>query len=389
MVKSRYEEKFDDLMEKQTSEFSSLLESIRTEYSALVMEYNNKLSQLEGEIESIKLNKEEILESLNSIEDSRLSVEEKKLAINEYHSQMFIDNSNGELCIKNDIDDTHSLAITVYNELVKYKETLLGYTKIKKRTIGEKEYSLLPENKRELTENVYYAIDEIKDEGVRGKITALEKEYKEKIEAETESQEERKKDTDIRTQELFDKINSLLPGATVAGLAEAFHRAKRGQVLSIFIWILIFSLSLAGMSYVIFYLFNSGLLVFSKTTTFEEAMSQAVKLISFEFPFIWGALFASKKIAQHTRVYEEYLHKWSIARTFEGFRTLIEQTQIEEQDKHIDALFSSFLNSISFNPSTTLDKNIGTDSPLECLANSVSKLTKRDKEKPQLKEAED
>ena len=118
-----------------------------------------------------------------------------------------------------------------------------------------------------------------------------------------------------RYVDLFNKIESLLPGATSIGLAESFHNQKKSYKESISQWKWIFVSALFGMFligigvYLYGWFFSSG-----EVLSLEQTISNLITRIPFYFPFIWLAIFSSKQYRQNKRLEQEYAHKRSFGK---------------------------------------------------------------------------
>ena len=99
-------------------------------------------------------------------------------------------------------------------------------------------------------------------------------------------------------------------------------------------------------------------------------------------PLIWLALFASKQHGQNKRLQEEYAHKETVTKTYVGHKRQIDKLEDSEaKDDLITKLASSTIESIEFNPSSTLERHTHKDDLpvselLSVLKSSIEKIGK-------------
>ena len=181
-----------------------------------------------------------------------------------------------------------------------------------------------------------------------------------------------------RHDELFRKIESLLPEATAVGISKAFADEKTShlrsmwtnQILSYLIIGVIFIVALIFYITSDFNIFSDGIIDYKKFFT------SFVRLLAMELPLCWLATLAAKKAHQHQRIYEEYAHKYTSAMTFVG---MSKETKINPNlygSDSIKMLNEGFRDAVFMNPSSTLDKKVDTENPLEKLSCLVKELGK-------------
>lgn len=156
---------------------------------------------------------------------------------------------------------------------------------------------------------------------------------------------------------LSTKIEALLPGATSAGLAKSYHDQKKSYKTPNILWSIVFIATMVGM-------------VWYAVTTVKDSESLGGAFMNilarapFFVPTIWLALFASKQQSQNRRLEQEYAHKESLAKSYEGYKREISKLP-ESSDKNeiMEKLVASLIDASSYNPSETLEKNSHNDSP--------------------------
>ncbi|WP_262695498.1 hypothetical protein [Kordiimonas aquimaris] len=190
----------------------------------------------------------------------------------------------------------------------------------------------------------------------------LKQEIYQRREELTEFDEEQK----LQYAALKDRIESLLPGATSAGLAKAYNDLKisfddpiknysrifYGAIAGIFIIALFFAVKSVGWFYIEFMDLN----------VLAELGSNLVLKLPLLVPLIWLAIFASTRRSESQRLQQEYAHKEALAESYQGFKQ-----QIEELGKEDTALMSQLIEStittITKNASETLDGRHGDKPP--------------------------
>ena len=133
-------------------------------------------------------------------------------------------------------------------------------------------------------------------------------------------------DTIKKTREdlnkLKGKIEELLPGATSAGLADAYKKQREDAEKGLLIWNKAFWAS-TGIFLVVFaiYFFLS----------FREGFSYVSVLRSLPLWVFSGffTFYSTQQISEYKRISNEYRHKESLASSYVGFEKLIEETEDE------------------------------------------------------------
>lgn len=159
------------------------------------------------------------------------------------------------------------------------------------------------------------------------------------------------------------KIETLLRGATSAGLAHAFDERRQKFQKPQNRWQIVFVSSLAA----IVFLTLSGLIQVSllgKVPTYDELVRLWLLRLPIAAALVWLALHSSREAALAKRLEEDYGYKSAIASCFEGFRK-----QMSEISKDIAAasplgkLCEDTLTTIASPPGRIYDKHKLTVSP--------------------------
>jgi hypothetical protein len=180
-----------------------------------------------------------------------------------------------------------------------------------------------------------------------------------------------------RQEQLFEKIEGLLKGASTVALAEAFHKHKESFNLSNIIWIITFILSIASMMTLSIIAFVSS----------KYNLSEMWKYTLGNLPFlggaIWLAIFSSRQRSQNIRLQQEYAFKEDIAKIYYGLKQEIEELGDSDLGQKLnEKILNIIVETISYNPSETLEsKNHGDKGPiLEALNSIVQMVNKKNEE---------
>lgn len=169
---------------------------------------------------------------------------------------------------------------------------------------------------------------------------------------------------------LQEQIESLLPGATSAGLATAYNNRRKkaesdAQFYSraFFIGIILLALSAAATITQSFTLWPFSWVLIS----FESAKEYFDKLLfklPLVIPVLWATLTVSKRRSEMHRLAEEYAHKEALAQSYEGFKKQISDLN-KDDSQLIQNLLEVILKAISLNAATTLEGRHGEKTPIQ------------------------
>lgn len=180
-----------------------------------------------------------------------------------------------------------------------------------------------------------------------------------------------KKKQESRYSALNQQIEDLLPGATSAGLAEAYHTLKKELAFPIKFYSGLFYLSIAALLYV-----GYSVVTGDQVTNWYDFLKAAAQKAPLVLPIVWFALFVSKRRSEVNRLHQEYSHKKAIASSYEGFKKQVQDLS-GESDELMKALLSESISAMAFNASTTLDKKHGDPTPLKEATEKLSELAKQ------------
>ena len=181
---------------------------------------------------------------------------------------------------------------------------------------------------------------------------------------------------------LFKKIEGLIPGATSAGLATAYKEMKDSFNEPINNWNKFFLGSVGVMFFVTFLSFvniTGGLsdftFSFANAEGIEKTFESLFNKLPIYAPLIWLAIFSSKRRSEAQRLQQEYAHKEALAKSYDSYKTQIEQLEKGDQEMLLKLIESS-INTIAYNASETLDGKHGDSTPLQETVKQVTDLHK-------------
>lgn len=294
------------------SKYAKEMEEIRNEFNELK-------SNLERVINSLNEKDERYEQLLNGEEEKYKEIKKSHDLIDEYRDELFADEG-----VKEDIEQLH-------NELKENNE----------------------KTKKILTD-----------------ITECRKSFEE----ECASNKEKLNEFSISFNENVNKIEELLPGATAAGLAEAYNIVITEQKKSRKHWTWIFSVSLLCIFALMCILLGFGIVSFQTTDSLQDTFIKLVRIASLEFPFVWMAMVSTRKINQLMALIEEYRYKWTTMRVYDGMNKAVKNMDVAETEENQEVLlFNQLLNAVKKNPTKRLE-NIKSDDVLSKTKDLICEL---------------
>lgn len=355
-----YQVHSSDVTESVNSAYLSYSETI----SSSLTEFQEKSNMILGVIEEHKL------QAASDAEASDVA----KQRIEQLEKRYFDDTE--EISVSTKISDLDTSIDTLFDKVQNYKSQLLdgdahneSISSEIQRAFDEAESSsdsiknLLREVEEKLVEfgNYHTRVfgkknDEGKYEGgLKNEITARE------AHLDTfKAQQETKYET------LNREIESLLPGATSAGLASAYYDLKvsfddainnytrlfYGSILALFLLAAISITQEVGFWFV----------KFVDVSDFTKLLPNILYKLPLLIPVLWLALFASKRRSESLRLQQEYAHKEALAKSYQNFKVQIEALDQEEPEL-MTKLLSAAIEAVAKNASDTLDKKHGDKTP--------------------------
>jgi ABC-type sugar transport system permease subunit len=293
--------------------------------------------------------------------------------IQKAYNQIFLTTNENSMNIINNIQTSYKNINNLYNELLQIKNSIVGYSKAIKgevlqpqpqpQSVKNNDAIIFDEN-----DKLYYKknivpipgmFDNIKTDLdlMKNRLDEYDKIFNDII-------VKNNKDLELLKQE----IKSLLPSAMATGLASSYEDARKEHRWNILIWSCLFIVSIFS----VFAIAHFMKISYPDLQPWQSSLYNILQLIPFEVPAVWLAILSAKKINQHSRLFEEYLHKWSMTRTFVGMQDAVEK--VSQESNLRETLYNETLKAYSKNPSQILDANASSDSPVE-LVRDMAKTT--------------
>ncbi|MBY6213025.1 hypothetical protein KUV95_15845 [Microbulbifer agarilyticus] len=206
---------------------------------------------------------------------------------------------------------------------------------------------------------------------------------KSELKARLDHLEKFKNQQEVKYKAINEEIESLLPGATSAGLASAYHELKTSFDEPIKNYSRLFYSSILFLMLVAFIsvIQEVGLWHFKFVDISDptKLLSNILYKIPLIVPTLWLTLFASKRRSETLRLQQEYAHKEALAKSYQSFKTQI--AELDQPDPELmNKLLNSAIDAVSKNASDTLDKKHGDKTPahegVDGLIKSIEKFKK-------------
>lgn len=170
------------------------------------------------------------------------------------------------------------------------------------------------------------------------------------------------KDQKVKHQAMHIQIESLLPGATSAGLASAYNKLKNSFDRPIFIYSVAFyiSLSLMLIGGLVMVTDTFGFSPFAwtmvKAGDWSEMLRTILTRVPIIAPVIWLAIFSATRRSQYERLQQEYAHKESLASSYQSYKMQLIDLKVDG-DQLQKELIAKSIDAIAYNASKSLDGN--------------------------------
>lgn len=344
--------------------------------SASFLEYNKIISSnLASFQEKASALLAEIGQNKNRAESYAADSEATKNKVKEIEKKYFDDSQEESLAAK-----INRLELAIEDssaKIQKYKRELLdgdsdsgSISSMIKRALDLSEAD--SQNIKELLADVKAKVDDFKDyhtvvfgsknneEGQQGGLKA-------EIAARKKNLDEFKEQQEQRYKALNEQIETLLPGATNAGLATAYYDLKVSFEKPIKSYSFLFYASIAFLALAALLSITQEVgwlyIKLVEIGDFKMLASSLLHKLPVILPILWLALFASKRRSEAQRLQQEYAHKEALSKSYQNFKTQIDELDQANPDLK-NKLLSSAIDAISKNASDTLDKKHGDKTPM-------------------------
>lgn len=198
--------------------------------------------------------------------------------------------------------------------------------------------------------------------------------------------EDFKAEQEDQYQILINKIDGLLPRATSAGLAGAYHDLKisfdkpiKWSARTFYFAITVLFVIAAATAVDTKVFLATGDFQLVDLSEFKNIMSSLALKLPLILPVVWLAVFAQRRRNEAQRLQQEYAHKEALAKSYESFKRQIDE--LGDEDKELSMkLLAAAIDAVAYNASVTLEGKHPKDLPTEELLNKAIELFKKEKE---------
>jgi predicted nucleic acid-binding Zn-ribbon protein len=309
------------------SDAKTALDDFTTNTNNAISEVNGIKTSLTNEINSVK-------ENIASLEEKETELQNKLDEVSNFYTSNFEENEDGEI---------------VSEEIEGYVEKFKGY----KAEIDELK-TQINDYKSDLFGTEDEEGNEIK--GLDHKIDSLKNQLQSTIkESEAELNKFLEQNGEKR-DELFNRIEGLLKGASTVALAKAFKEHKDSFIISNYIWMALFVLSIISMMALSVWGFVNA------NYEFKDMWKYTLGNLPFIGGAIWLAIYSSKQRSQNKRLQQEYAFKEDVAKIYYGLKEEVEELGDSELGKKLnESVLKLVIDVVSLNPSETLDNKSHND----------------------------
>ena len=275
----------------------------------------------------------------------------------------------------NDFERKHETIITYYNEILIGDEDTIS-TK-KEITLTKESIQADKQNIEVLLDTVEKHVDELSKfhHKIFGKLNEND-ELDGGLKAELDKRTKQLKDFEdihqIKYNALIEKIESLMPGATSAGLASAYYDMKLTfdkpikEATKLFFGSIGFIVLIAAFSTIESFSADMPYVNFVKLTDLDAVLKGLISKIPFYAPVLWLAFYASKRRSECQRLQQEYAHKETLSKSYDKYKKQIDDLNNEDPVLQ-KLLITSAIDAIAYNASNTLDRKHGDKMPAHVL----------------------
>lgn len=305
----------ESLTSGQKAAFSRLRNEIKKDFDELLKDLESKKDDIERSRTLLLVDDEDGNSLETQISEARDNANTKLDEINELFDQ--IQSKHNLLTDPND-GLSQEIEITHNNINQAYEDSLELMEKFKKSS------------KR------LYGVD---NDGLENDLKQLAEDYTNSLNS-----------NENRSKELLVQIEDALSGSMNVELAKAFQEQKTSYKWPKNGWAGLFIVTISSM----IYLGYDAQLISTEGSQYLYDIGKRLMIFG---PLVWLALFSSKQQSQNKRLEEEYSHKEAVAKTYVGHKRQLEKlTESTEKDQLLIQLAKTTIETIDFNPSSTLER---------------------------------
>ena len=281
----------------------------------------------------------------SAVESAKLVVEMNVSEINALHKAMLIDQPENE-SIKTKVEQAADAVVT-------HKKAIDDLLKLSQENV---------EDLHNFYDKIFGFVDS-QGQPVEG--------LKQELDTRLEQITMLEKSQESKYLTLYGKIESLLPGATSAGLAKAYEVQRRNfsspiktNTILFYVYVGLIPVVALLTSIESFTLLPPSMEI-THPENFLEIMKTMLIKLPFIAPLVWLALFASTRRSQYERLQQEYAHKEALAKSYHGYKKQLEALQSSDVEPLQKELIAKAIEAIAYNASKTLDGKYREKMPLE------------------------
>ncbi len=332
---------------KAYNDTNKKIEELTKQYSADIKTFNDNIN-----------NSEDIIAEVTKLNTSSLKLNE----------DIKVSHTNAT-SLQNKIIQIHKESLNYMNQISDLYDEIYGY-EYNDETTDE---LIQKEGLRQKLENSYKQLEQ-KNESLSKTIDdTVEKAIKDTNDKLTNFMDTQNN----KYENLFAKIENLLPSALTAGLASAYGEKRKNEEESLKKYNNFFMISIGAAICAALIPFGISYHIL-QTATLQETISYIPKLMTFlipvYIPIIWIATHFNKQIKLSKRLIEEYTHKEVLNKTFEGLAKQIDQLDIssENYNELRSKLLYNIIEMTAHNPGQLIKGFEHTDHPLIEVLNKIT-----------------
>lgn len=169
---------------------------------------------------------------------------------------------------------------------------------------------------------------------------------------------------------LREKIEALLPGATSAGLASAFHAQKERFRWPQWVWLALFVCGILAL------IAAAATGLPATAESWEPILRHIINRLPLVAPLVWLSIYAGHHYNMALRMQEEYAFKEAVSRAFEGYKREMEAIDCASDggEKPLVTLCENVLSALAERPGRIYEGKTDVATPLTPLANILKEL---------------
>ena len=320
------------------------LNDFKTNAKSSISEVNEIKSELSNEITSLK-------SAISSLETKEQTLQSKLDEISNFSSTIFEEEDEEGNILSDQIE---------------------GFTEEFKNS--KKEIDELKKEIDEYKNELFGSEDEEGNEilGLNHKIESLKTQLQTTIKESQSKLDDFLDKNNQKRDELFNKIEGLLKGASTVALAKAFKDHKESFNTSNYIWMALFVVSIISMMALSLWGFINA------NYEFKDMWKYTLGNLPFIGGAIWLAIYSSKQRSQNKRLQQEYAFKEDVAKIYYGLKEEVEELGDSELGRKLnESVLKLVIDVVSLNPSVSLDNKSHNDSgPILESIKSIAEMTK-------------